>query len=127
MDLQVKKSFKKRLEKSICKEFYNQVRLRQLYNEFKKDFFIFHIANEQFNNAGYTKNLMAMGLRPGVFDYCVISEGRVGFIEFKRDSKHKLSPKQVEFKEILEGLGIPHLVTWEVDQAIDWLKEWLTT
>lgn len=123
--LQVKNTLKKRLEKSICKEFYNQVRLRQLYNEFKCEFFIFHIANEQFNNVGYTKSLMAMGLRSGVFDYCVIAKGKVGFIEFKRDSKHKLSPKQVEFKDYLDSLGIPYLVTWDSDEAIEWLKSFL--
>lgn len=117
---------KKRLEKSICKEFYNQVRLRQLYNEFKCEFFIFHIANEQYNSIAYTKSLMTMGLRAGVFDYCIISEGgKVGFIEFKRDSKHKLSPKQVEFKDQLDSLNIPYLVTWDSDEAIEWVKSFL--
>lgn len=110
-------------EKDICKSFYHKVRILQEYNQFAFDFYIFHIANEQNTSKAYTLNLVKMGLRAGVADYCLLlPKGRVAFIEFKRNCKCKLTDKQKEFLEICNKLEIPHLVAWDADQAIDWIK-----
>jgi hypothetical protein len=110
-------------EKDICKAFYKQYKELKAYNQFKNNAFVFHIANEQNCNRSYTIMLKGMGLTAGVADYCVITnDGRVAFIEFKRDAKCKLSPKQLEFKAECEQRDIVYKVVWNVDEAIKFLS-----
>jgi hypothetical protein len=118
------KSFKRK-EKDICKEFYHKVRTLQLYNAFGFHFFIFHVANEQNTSKNYTIELKRMGLRAGVADYCVLlPDGRVAFIEFKRDeaSARKKNENQIAFHDECKLLQIPYLLTWDAEVAIDWIK-----
>lgn len=109
-------------EKDLCKLFYHRVRVLQDLKQFPFEFFIFHIANEQYTSRGYTMELIRMGLRSGVADYCIlIPGGRVAFLEFKRDSKCKLSEKQESFQKQCLWLEIPYGVSWDVDKAIEWI------
>lgn len=111
-------------EKELCKNFYQRVRLMQEFNQFNDKFFIFHIANEQYNNLAYTLSLVKIGLKKGVADYCILLEGgKVAFIEFKRNNKCKLTDSQKEFKEICEILKIPYFLCFEVETGINIIKE----
>lgn len=116
-------SFTKPLEKEVCKQFYRRVRIMQAYNQFGFEFFIFHVGNESPSSNGYRIELGRMGVRAGVADYCIIyGEGKVAFIEFKRDNKCKLTEKQEDFKIVCERLKTPHFVAYDTDIAIEWLK-----
>lgn len=110
-------------EKEICKLFYKQYLYMKAYNQFSNNAFVFHIANEQNCSKYYTMELMRMGLTAGVADYCIITnEGRVGFIEFKRNSKCKLTPAQRKFKAECEERDIGYIVAWDVEEAIKFVK-----
>lgn len=110
-------------EKDIAKAFYSTYRRLKLYEQFANNALVFHIANEQFTSKRYTQHLKQMGLTAGVADYCVlVSGGRVGFIEFKRDAKCRISDKQKQFREACVGLGIPYHVCWDVETAIEIVK-----
>jgi hypothetical protein len=110
-------------EKDLCKQFYHRVRILQLHNQFPFGFFIFHVANEQNTSKAYTFQLLKMGLRPGVLDYCLLLPGgKVAFIEFKRNARCKPTDRQKEFIETCVKLGIPTIVTYDVDEAVEWIK-----
>ena len=111
-------------EKDLCKAFYNQVKFLQQTNYFKQPFFIFHIPNEQRSNILYTMHLKKIGLVSGVADYCIVKKGgNAMFIEFKRNNKCKLSPSQTEFMKLCEDLDIKFLMTWDIERALDFIKE----
>lgn len=110
-------------EKDICKAFFKRYKLISLYNQFKNKAFIFHIANEQNCNKFYTIELKRMGLTAGVADYCVLTlGGRVGFIEFKRNAKCKLTVSQENFSLTCITLGVPYIICWDVDTAIEFIN-----
>lgn len=114
-------------ETEICKMFYHRVQFLQQYKQFKKPFYIFHIANEQYNPIKYTLHLKQMGLQAGIADYCILKEGgSVFFIEFKRDKKSKLTDKQKEFKTICESLNINYYTCYTVDEGINVIEEELS-
>lgn len=110
-------------EKTLCKLFYRRVLFLQAYNQLCNDILVIHIANEQFNNRYYTLELMRMGLIPGVADYLILYPGgKAAFIEFKRDGKSKQSDNQKKFEAKVTSIGFPYLLTWDVDEAIEWIK-----
>jgi hypothetical protein len=110
-------------EKDICKAFYKQYQIMKAYNQFSNDAFVFHIANEQNCNKFYTMELKRMGLTAGIPDYCVIAkQGKMGFLEAKRNDKCKLSESQQKFKEVCESLDISYLVFWNSDDAIKFIQ-----
>lgn len=110
-------------ERELCKVFYEEVQLRKQLNNFNKNFFIFHVANEQKTNIAYTLMLKSMGLTSGVADYCILYEGgKVAFIEFKRNKKCKLTKSQEAFKNICEALNVPYFMTCDVQDAIKFLN-----
>lgn len=114
---------KQPLEKDICKVFMQRFEVMNAYKQFNKNMFIFHIANEQYNNRLYTISLMKMGLKPGVADYCLLMEGgKVAFLEFKRNKSLKISSNQEIFRDVCLKLDIPYGLFYEVDSAIDWIK-----
>lgn len=112
-------------EKQICNVFFAQYQQLKLFNYFPKKLKVFHIANEQNNNMLYTKSLLRMGMCPGAPDYLVIYQGgKAAFIEFKRDEKEakKKNENQLKFKLECEELGVPYLLTWKPEEAIEWLR-----
>lgn len=111
-------------EKDLCVAFYQQIKILQQTNYFTKPFFVFHIPNEQRGSMLYTIHLKKMGLVSGVADYCVLKNGgEAMFIEFKRNEKCRLSANQKVFMNLCKDLNIKFLITWDVDQAIDFIKE----
>jgi hypothetical protein len=110
-------------EKELCKAFYRQYQSLRLYNQFKNNALVFHIANEQNCSKAYTLQLKRMGLLPGVADYCILLKGcRVAFLEFKRDKKSKQSINQRNFELECYDLSIPYLLTHDVDKALSWIQ-----
>ena len=72
----------------------------------------------------YTMHLKRMGLVSGIADYCVLKDnGEAMFIEFKRNKKCKLSVSQKDFMELCKELNVKFLMTSDVEQAIDFIKE----
>jgi len=111
-------------EKDISKAFFIRFQTLQQYKQFNKNVFVFHVANEQNNNPLYTMQLKKMGLIAGVADYCILIEGgKVAFMEFKRNAKCKLSEAQKQFQSLCESFEIPYAVVWDVDNAIDFIKQ----
>lgn len=110
-------------EKNICKVFYSYISNIQKMNGFKSDFMLFHIPNEQNNNMLYTIELKRMGLVSGVPDYCILlPNGKVSFIEFKRNKSSKLTASQLAFKVRCETLSIPYFVCYTVDEGYNALQ-----
>lgn len=113
-------------ERDLCELFYKEIELKRRLNVFNKKMFIFHVANEQKTHITYTMMLKRLGLTPGVADYCVLYEGgNVAFIEFKRNEKCKLTQAQESFKNICFELNIPYLVTFNIQEAINFLNKLL--
>lgn len=124
----IEKQRKKRVqwEALLCQNFRNSVIHLKRCNQFKCDFMLLHIPNEQLSgtNENYKKFLGRMGVISGAADYCIISvNGKASFLEFKKDSKGKLSTRQKAFKEQCEELNIPYKMVWTVEQGIDFIKE----
>lgn len=111
-------------EKDICKLFVSKFEMLRCYNQFSKKVYLYHVSNEQYNNMLYTMSLKQMGLKAGVADYCLLIEGgKCAYIEFKRNAKSKVSEAQKNFSQICNDLKIPYLLTWDADEAINWIKE----
>lgn len=119
-------------ESDLCKSFIRQVKTRQAYKYYASEFEILHIANEHKATANrlkdimYLKHLVAMGLLPGAADYFVLySPGRIAALEFKRNKSSKLTESQVKFKNLCSTLKIPYMCTYDIDEALDFMKELL--
>lgn len=112
------------LESDLCEAFVRMFEYLQKCNQFRKRMYLIHIANEQGRNKiNYTKKLKRMGLKKGVADYCIMIEGgRVAFIEFKRHSKSDVSDAQRNFGDLCISFCTPYLLTWSVDDAIEWVR-----
>lgn len=117
-------------EKQICQDFFTEVKELQNNEYFKKDFFIFHVANEV-PQTKFTRQLIAlfrmsqkkMGVVGGVSDYIVLYENGWLAIEFKRSPTEKLTDKQKEFAEICDNLNQPFYVAYTVDMGIKILEK----
>lgn len=110
-------------ESQKCKQFVNMVRQLQAYNQFPIDFEMTHVSNESTGNDGWRIHQWQMGLLAGVSDYVIFYEGgRVACIEFKRSAKEKQSDKQKWFQDRCIKLKVPYLLTYEIDEAIEFIK-----
>lgn len=110
-------------EKELCKLFYHKIRTLQTHNQFKFDFFIFHVANQQNTSKAYTLELIRMGLRAGVADYCILFPGaQTAFLELKRNERCRMSKKQESFQKQCFLLGNPYMCTHDIDLAISWIE-----
>lgn len=113
-------------EATLSKQFIKKVYTLQHLNYFSKKFFIFHIPNERKSHPLVHINLKLMGVTAGIFDYCILVEGgKCGFIEFKRNSKCKLTPAQEEFGSLCDSFKIPWKKVWECEDGIDFIKSLL--
>jgi galactokinase/mevalonate kinase-like predicted kinase len=110
-------------EKDLCIAFYNQVQTLQSLNYFKKPFFIFHIANESFTSKAYAMQLKRMGVTAGIADYCIIKNGSVMFIEFKRNKDAKVQQSQKNFMDLCKKFDIKCLITYNIEEAIQFIKD----
>jgi 3-hydroxy-3-methylglutaryl CoA synthase len=94
----------------------------QAYNQFNFDFFIFHVPNQQNTSKAYTMELVRMGLRAGVADYCILFPGaQTAFLELKRNKTCRMSRKQESFQKQCFLLGNPYMCTHDIDLAISWI------
>ncbi len=91
-----------------------------------------HIANEhkatgnKYRDMGYLRHLKAMGMIAGAADYDIRYEGgRTASIEFKRDATCKLTENQVRYRSRCVALGIPYLCTYDLDEALAFMRELL--
>lgn len=113
------------LESEICEQFYREYEYLSLMNQFKSDLFVFHVANERKTSIAHMVKLRRMGVISGIADYCIFNnKGKVAFIEFKRNAAacKKLSGAQQNFREVCEEYQVPYLLTYSVEEAIDFLK-----
>lgn len=111
------------LESDLCIEFYKQYQLLTDLRQFNLPKYVFHIPNERKTSISYGRKLKRMGVIPGIADYCVLFEGGVAFIEFKRNKKCKLSEHQLIFRERCKLLKIPYLMTCSIEDAMDFIKQ----
>ncbi len=119
-------------ESVLCKAFILAVKRLKMYNYYKTDFEIIHIANEvvrcgnPIKDRNYLIHQMNMGMLAGCADYLVIYDGgRVAAIEFKRDKKSKLTRNQENFRDRCLQLGLPYLCTYDIDEALAFVKDLL--
>ena len=63
--------------------------------------------------------LALIGLRGFPDRTLLVPQGKVIFVEFKRDSNCKLSPSQEKYKELLERLGFKYYVVYSLEQFKD--------
>ena len=123
---QIKRLVKmKPTEDELCKQFCYQIECLLLYKQVQP-FIMFHVPNErEFKKGkgyGHYNNLLAIGFKPGVSDYILMNGTKTVCIEFKRDKTCKLRPNQVIFKNRCESLGIPYMMTFDVDEALNFVK-----
>ena len=116
-------------ESQLCKAFVREVHYLQQCNQFSAPFKLIHIANERLktNNKHldqhYTGHLISMGMILGVPDYLIsYQHGYHAWIEMKKCSKSRVQPSQKAFKQHCESMNIPHLITWEIDKAIAFIR-----
>lgn len=112
-------------EKVICRLFYTSASMLNEYNQFPHKYIILKIPNERITKdkyPGYINSLKAQGMIKGAPDYVITWNKGCAFIEFKKDKKAKQSESQIAFSEMCKELGIPYLLTYDVDEAIDFLK-----
>ncbi len=77
----------------------------------------------------YMRSLVQQGMMSGLYDYTfkyeIEHDGRkfccVAEIELKRDGKEKLSPTQVIYKQKLDDIGCPSIMTHDPEVAIEFL------
>jgi hypothetical protein len=113
------------LEHEICEEFYKQYEYLSALGQFKSELFVFHVPNERRASPQYYAKLHRMGVVSGVADYCIFNnKGKIAFIEFKRNAAacKKLNDQQQYFRETCEQFQVPYLLTYSVEEAIDFLK-----
>lgn len=111
------------LESKMCEVFYQHYLQLRNVRYFENRAFVFHVANERKTSYVTGARLKKMGVVAGVPDYCILLKGGlVAFIEFKRDAKCKLSKSQLYFRDLCDTLEIPYLLTWNIDEAIGFIK-----
>jgi hypothetical protein len=83
-----------------------------------------HIPSGEYRTESTARLLKRMGLRPGMFDFLLISPaGRHHWLELKRGTA-PLSEAQRGFRDLLAQRGVPHAVARSFDDAVSWLKIW---
>jgi len=58
-----------------------------------------------------------------LFDILVYYNGKTYSVEIKTDKKNKLTPGELECKELIEGVGVKYWVITSIDEAIDMINE----
>ena len=78
---------------------------------------IFSVPNEAIQKMAWKQisSFKAMGLKSGVSDVIVLMPGKVLFVEFK-SAKGAQTPKQRDFQQAVEMLGLDYHICRSVDQ-----------
>lgn len=112
-------------EYDLCVQFWSEYQTLNLMNQFRKELYVFHVANERKCSVSQRIKFARIGVVPGVADYIVFTaEGKFAAIEFKRDEKamKKFNQGQEDFKAMCNAFGAPYLKTYSVEKAIEFLK-----
>jgi len=112
----LKKKVKPLKEEDIQQAVYSWI-AKQMYGQTFPYFVCFSVPNERNSNAYHMAKLKRMGLTPGISDLVLIwmaYDGHIHvlYLELKRKGG-KLSPKQKEFKEYVDGVN-SRALTYEV-------------
>ena len=82
------------------------------------DLLIFSIPNEGLRTKAQIARLIWMGLRPGVWDLCVIGDHGQAYVMETKTDEGRLSKEQREIEdEYLLPLRVPHAVVRSIDDA----------
>jgi hypothetical protein len=122
---QRKKKPARALESTICIQF---VQYLQTMLEFKQipEIIPIHIPNEGKRSLAMNMLLTRMGMLSGCSDYLIIIPGgRLIAIEFKRDKTAKPTPNQLIFRATCIRMGVPHLFTWDIEEAYQFIQKQL--
>jgi VRR-NUC domain len=88
------------------------------------DWVWFHVPNGELRDARTGARLKAMGVRPGVPDFALVSPyGSVRFLELKRAGE-TLSDPQEDFRIHCIRQGIPHAIAYTLEEALTALDHW---
>jgi hypothetical protein len=110
-------------EAQKCAAFYQRYLTLRALKYFDNEAFVFHVANERKCTLHYALQLKRVGVVAGIYDYPIIAKGgKIAFLEFKRNAKCKLSPAQHDFRLLCASLGIKTHISWEVEDAIEFIK-----
>ena len=89
--------------------------------------FLFSVPNEAVgggkNAALRMSRFKAMGLRPGVTDLVILSQGKVFFMEVK-DSTGRLSEHQKRFRDWCFDWGYLWAIVRSSEEAINQVRQW---
>jgi hypothetical protein len=91
----------------------------------RKEVFAFHIQNEGKRSPQQASRAIALGLRAGIPDLCLLcSDGRTRWIELKTDSG-KLSTAQMRFRDLCNEWGHDWALVRSVEELHAILDKWL--
>jgi Holliday junction resolvase len=57
-----------------------------------------------------------------LFDILVYYNGQTYSVEIKQDKKKKLTPGELECKELIESVGVKYWVIHSIDEALEMIK-----
>jgi len=112
-------------EYELCAQFWAEYQTLSLMNQFRKELYVFHVANERKCSVPQRIRLARIGVVAGIADYIVLTaDGRVAAIEFKRNAQaiKKFNQGQEDFRVMCNDFNIPYLKTYSVEEAIEFLK-----
>ena len=88
---------------------------------------VFHTPNGMNSSPATWKRMEALGAMPGIADLCLVCAApgpAVAFLEVK-GPKGRVSPAQVNFRHLVEGMGIPYAIVRSIDDARAAFKAWM--
>lgn len=84
-----------------------------------------HIGHGEKRSAETAALLQRMGLKPGLFDFLLISPAGVHhWLELKRDHHAAVTAGQEDFTAMLRERGVPFRIARSYDAAIEQLQQW---
>jgi hypothetical protein len=88
-----------------------------------RDVLWYHCPNGEARSPKTGARLKAMGVRPGVADFCLTIRGHSHFLELKRRTGRQ-SPEQIAFAAAAEAAGASYAVARSPEEAKEILRRW---
>jgi hypothetical protein len=107
-------------------EFAEQVVVARLLKRWAEpDCWWSHIGHGERRDPVTAARLSALGVRPGVADFLLLTPRGVYWLELKRQgSSGRLSPEQKDFQHAAQWAGSTYQVAHGAAEAVDILKDW---